>query len=128
MTTDSQLQQHDTSADDEPQHLAELPTAAAPTDIYENEDEILILADFPTVGPASMDVRLEKGQLDLEGRQVPPKEQAGQLPPLLFARSFRVPSSVDPAGVAAELKNGVLRVTLKKSEESKPRRIKVTSV
>jgi HSP20 family protein len=127
MTMQSELQNDDTSAEDDVQRLTELPTAAAPTDIYENEDEILIVADFPTVGPTSMDVRLEKGQLDLEGRQVPPKEQAGQLPPLLFARSFRVPSTVDPEGVSAELKNGVLRVTLKKSEESKPRRIKVTS-
>ena len=127
MTTSDVLVQTDEDTPEEAQHLTELPTAAAPTDIYENEDEILIIADFPSVGTADMDIRLDKGRLDLEGRQVPAKEQASPLPPLLFARSFRVPSTIDPSGVTAELKQGVLRVTLKKSEESKPRRIQVTT-
>jgi len=127
MTTSELTAQTDAGTSEEAQALAELPTAAAPTDIYENEDEILIVCDFPSVGPADMDIRLEKGRLDIEGRQNPPKEQASPLPPLLFARSFRVPSTIDPSGVSAELNSGVLRVTLKKSESAKPRQIKVTS-
>ncbi len=127
MTTKDMLAQTDDPTTEQVQQLDELPTAGAPTDIYENEDEILIVADFPSVGAADMEIRLDKGRLDLEGRQVPAKEQAGSLPPLLFARSFRVPSTIDPSGVSAELKQGVLRVTLKKSAESKPRRIEVTA-
>ncbi len=127
MTTHDPLDQTDSDAHGEAQHLTELPTAAAPTDIYENEDEILIVADFPVVALADMDIQLEKGRLDLTGRQVPPKDQASPLPPLLFTRSFRIPSTVEPSGVSAELNNGVLRVTLRKSEESKPRRVKVTT-
>lgn len=109
------------------QRLAELPTVAPPVDIYENEDEILLVADVPGVDSDDVDVNLNQGQLDLEAKQIPPKEQAESLPAVLFARSFRVPDTVDPAGVVAELNDGVLRVHLKKSEAAKPRRIKVTS-
>ena len=96
-------------------------------DIYENDEEILLVADFPGVEPDHVDVHLEQGQLDIEGKQVPPVEQAQSLPALLFARSFRVPETVDAKGVSAELKHGVLNIRLKKSEAAKPRRIKVTA-
>lgn len=107
------------------QNISQLPTVKPPVDIYENNDEILLLADFPGVETNSVEVRLEAGQLDIEGKQVPPKEQAEQLPALLFARSFRVPETIDSAAVSAELKNGVLRVHLRKSEKAKPKRISV---
>lgn len=125
MTTANDLVKTETS--DTPQRLAELQTIAPPVDIYENEEEILLVADLPGVDPDHIDVHLEQGQLDLEGKQVPPQEQADSLPPVLFARSFRVPETVDSEGVIAELKSGVLHVRLKKSEASKPKRIKVTA-
>jgi HSP20 family molecular chaperone IbpA len=113
------------NATDKPQRLSELPTVTPPVDIFENEDEILLVADFPGVDPEQVEVRLEGGQIDIEGRQAPPEEQARSLPSVMFARSFRVPETVNPEGVSAELKAGVLRVHLKKSEAAKPRRIKV---
>jgi HSP20 family molecular chaperone IbpA len=125
VTTANDLVKTETS--DTPQRLAELQTIAPPVDIYENEEEILLVADLPGVDPDHIDVHLEQGQLDLEGKQVPPQEQADSLPPVLFARSFRVPETVDSEGVIAELKSGVLHVRLKKSEASKPKRIKVTA-
>ena len=125
MTTAKNLVKTETA--DKPQRLAELHTIAPPVDIYENEEEILLVADFPGVTPDHIDVRLEQGQLDLEGKQVPPNEQAESLPPVLFARSFRVPETINADGVVAELKNGVLNIHLKKSEAAKPRRIKVSA-
>ena len=125
MTTGKELTQ--TDATDVPQHLSELPAVKPPVDIYENEEEILLVADFPGVDPANVDVRLEAGQLDIEGKQVPPKEQADSLPPVLFARSFRMPDTIDPATVTADLKGGVLTVHLRKSEQAKPKRIRVSA-
>lgn len=116
-----------TESTDKPQRLAELPTVTPPVDIYENDDEILLVADCPGVDPNDIDVHLEQGQLDIEGKQVPPAEQADSLPPVLFARSFRVPETIDSEGVSAELKSGVLHIRLKKSEAAKPRRIKVSA-
>jgi len=125
MSTNKEMVQRETT--DKPQRLSELPTVVPPVDIFENEDEILVVADFPGVEPDQVDVRLEGGQIDIEGRQSQPNEQAQSLTPVMFARSFRVPDSVNPEGVSAELKAGVLRLHLKKSEAAKPRRIKVSA-
>ena len=124
MSTTKEMVQRETT--DKPQRLSELPTVIPPVDIFENDDEIMVVADFPGVDPDKVDVHLEGGQIDIEGRQSPATEQAQALPALMFARSFRVPETVNPEGVTAELKNGVLRVHLKKSEAAKPRRIKVS--
>jgi HSP20 family molecular chaperone IbpA len=109
------------------QQQSELPTVRPPVDIYENDQEILLVADFPAVDPDDVDVRLESGQLDIEGRQSQPTAPGDALPPLMFARSFRVPDTIDPATVNAELKAGVLFIHLRKSEQAKPRKIRVTS-
>ena len=125
MSTNKEMVQTQTT--DKPQRLSELPTVIPPVDIFENDDEILVVADFPGVETDQVDVRLEGGQIDIEGRQAQADEQARSLPPVMFARSFRVPETVNPEGVTAELKAGVLRVHLKKSEAAKPRRIKVSA-
>lgn len=124
MNTGKEITQ--TESAEKPQHLSELPAVKPPVDIYENEEEILLVADFPGVVPEHVDVRLEAGLLDIEGKQVPPQEQAEALPPVLFARSFRVPDTIDPASVTADLKAGVLTVHLRKSEQAKPKRIRVS--
>ena len=118
---------HATHEGHKPQRLSELQTVAPPVDIYENDSEILVVTDFPAVEPGDVSVRLEGGQLDIEGRQSYSGNKDESLLPVLFARIFRVPDTIDPQGVSAELKNGVLRITLKKSEEAKPRRIKVVA-
>ena len=123
MTTNEIVQRTD---EDQIQRLSELQTVTPPVDIYENDDGILIVADFPGVDPDTVNLRLDDGQLDLEGKQsVYTDEQAPT--PVLFARSFRISDTIDPEGVSAELKSGVLRVSLKKSEAAKPRQIKVTA-
>ena len=42
-----------------------------------------------------------------------------------FTRSFTLPSSVDPAQVNAQYDNGVLKISLAKKAEAKPKQIKV---
>ena len=43
-----------------------------------------------------------------------------------FLRSFTLPPTVNESSVQAELKDGVLKITLNKREETKPRKIKVS--
>ncbi len=91
-------------------------------DVYENTDELLLYVDVPGVDQDGLDIRLEKGQLDLEARQAP---QGDWHRPVVFARSFTVPNSIDAEKVSAELEMGRLVVHLPKSEAAKPRRIEV---
>ncbi|MEM6961619.1 MAG: Hsp20/alpha crystallin family protein [Myxococcota bacterium] len=101
--------------------------AAVPVrvDVFENKEEILLTADFPGVPPEQLNVRLDGSELLIEGAQQ--KSEFDGFEPLVFSRVFRVPRTVDPEQIQAELQNGVLRVQLGKSEAAKPRRIQVTN-
>jgi HSP20 family protein len=88
---------------------------APPVDIFENNDEILILADFPGVEREALHVRLDATELTIEG----------QTDGMTLRRMFQMTNTVDPDRISAELNAGVLRVRLPKREEAKPRRIEV---
>ena len=119
------LTRREASRLDQPEQ-AQLVTVTPPVDIYENEDEILVVADFPGVPKEALSVWLDRSELFIEGTQAAPE---GHEPArvLAFSRSFRVPNTVDPDGVSADLAQGVLRVHLAKSEAAKPKRVEVRS-
>lgn len=74
----------------------------------------------------SLWVGLDDSELVIEGTQLAHEGQL-QIRPLPFSRTFRVPNTVDPDGVSAELAEGVLRIQLAKSAAAKPKRIEVRS-
>lgn len=96
-------------------------------DVLENDDEILILADMPGVAAHGVDVRLERSELSISGRQAVPDGAEPAWRPLEFARAFTVPDSVEAERVSAELHGGVLHLRLGKGDHAKPKRIQVTS-
>jgi HSP20 family protein len=103
-----------------------MPTA----DIYESEDALSVILEMPGVDKNNVDVRVEEGTLNIEGRLDLSKYQG--LVPLYteynighYARSFRISSKIDQSKIAAEFNDGVLSLTLPKAEEAKPRTIKV---
>lgn len=104
--------------------------ATAPAvDIFENEHEVLLVADLPGVAPDQVNIQLERGELTLEGRR--PGAPTGSLLAAesgLFdtLRTFRVSNAIDAGRIAAELKQGVLTIHLPKVETAKPRRVAVT--
>jgi HSP20 family molecular chaperone IbpA len=110
---------------DQPEEL-QVVTITPRVDIYENQDEILVVADFPGVPKESVSVRLDRSELVIEGTQAVPEGQR-DAQPLAFSRTFRVPNTVEPNGVSAELSQGVLQVHLAKSEAARPKRIEVRS-
>ncbi|MGC4094166.1 MAG: Hsp20/alpha crystallin family protein [Polyangiaceae bacterium] len=86
-------------------------------DIYENASGFLIVADVPGVEPSGLNVEFNPPELRVSGRP-----QSGGV---VYERRFELGSGVDPSTTNAELKNGVLRIELKKTEAVKPRRIDV---
>lgn len=104
---------------------AQAITMTPRVDIFENQDEILLVADFPGVPKDALSVELDRSELVIEGTQAANEHQTQ--PRLAFSRAFRVPHTVDPNGVSAELTQGVLKVHLAKSEAAKPRRIEVSA-
>jgi HSP20 family molecular chaperone IbpA len=102
---------------------------APPVDVFENADEILLVADVPGVAGSDIDVRLENGTLTLQARRTasphPERALAREYEELSFVRTFRIPAGIDAANIEAEARHGTIVVRLPKSANAKPRKIQV---
>lgn len=107
-----------------PERMERRPAVAPPVDIYENVDEILVVADVPGAHKDSIAVRLEKNELSLHARRDEETNGNGARS-VDYARTFVVPRGIDAEAISAEMNAGVLRIHLPKSEAVKPRRIEV---
>jgi len=103
-----------------------MPTA----DIYETQDALKVVLEMPGVEKGNVDVHVEDGVLNVEGRLDLTKYKG--LQPLYteynighYSRSFRLSNKINQEKIGAELKEGVLSLTLPKDEEAKPRTIQV---
>jgi HSP20 family protein len=102
-------------------------------DIYENKDQIVLEAELPGMKREDFDLSIENNVITLRGqRQFEKKDESDNYHRVeraygSFTRSFTLPNTVTAEGANAEYKNGVLRVTLPKREETKARRIEVTA-
>lgn len=94
-------------------------------DVYENADELLMRADMPGASSDTVKIRIENSLLTLQAERA--ASHASDVA-LQYYRAFQMPDSVDPEGISAELKQGVLHVQLKKHERAKPRMIQIRSV
>lgn len=111
-----------------PERSRKIPVVAPVVDIYENEEEILLHADMPGVEKEDITVNIDNGRLTLSGLRkmkadgVATWEEFGDVE---YQRIFSVPQTIDIGKVNAELKEGVLRLHLPKSEAAKPRQIEI---
>lgn len=113
-----------------PERRREMQVVSPVVDIYENEDEILLHADMPGVEKENISVNIDNGRLTLSGTRNLQTEGAAnweEFGNVEYQRIFSVPQTIDISKVNAELKDGVLRLHLPKSEAAKPRQIKITS-
>ncbi len=106
-----------------------VPVLSPPVDIFENEQEILLLADVPGVKEDGLSITLEKNELTLHAKREMEEEPGSVLARDFhegdYYRSFMVPQGIDGEKVEAELKDGVLHVHLPKSDGLRPRKIQV---
>ena len=103
------------------------------TDIYETDEEIVLVADMPGVDDKSIDITLEKNVLSINGTVPNVKIENYNLTYAEYAvgdfvRSFTMPEKIDRERIQATVKNGVLRLHLPKSTESKTHKIAVKSL
>ena len=110
--------------DQTPEKLAQRAAVAPAVDIFESKDELLILADLPGVTKEDLSVHFEKGRLSIEGRL---RTFGADEEPFDYRRSFVVPQGIDADKIAANLQNGVLRLSLPKPAAAKPRQIEIKS-
>lgn len=108
-------------------------TAWAPRlDVHEDKDAYTIEADLPGVEKKDVELSVEDGVLTIRGTRKDTREEKGkdgwhrlERHYGSFERSLSLGEGVDVEHVKAEMKDGVLHLTLPKKEQAKPRRIEV---
>jgi HSP20 family protein len=104
---------------------------APPVDIYEDEHNISLRMEVPGIDENDIDVRIEGNTLTVHGERKLEKDEKEENYRRIerqygsFTRSFTLPTSVDPSQVSAHYDKGVLKVSLAKKAEAKPKQIKV---
>jgi len=116
---------------DKPERVRSGRTYVPAVDIIEKPDELLLLADMPGATAKDIDIQYENGLLSLhaklEVRQAPSRTNylrqeygVGD-----FSRSFQIGEGIDASRIEAECRDGVLTLHLPKTEDLKPRKIRV---
>ena len=101
-------------------------------DVQTHPESIVIKADMPGVRKEDLKVTLESGVLTIGGerrKEVEEKREAFYIRERemgTFSRSFRLPSDIEENSVNAVLENGVLQLTIKRSEKAKSRTVKIS--
>jgi len=108
------------------------PTFYPYTDIYENENALILVAEMPGVDEKSLDICLEKEILTIKGHIEESKLEEGYRcihseysPTGDYERIFTVSDQIDSEKIEAAIKNGVLKMILPKAKKSKAKKINV---
>jgi len=102
-------------------------------EVKETKDAFVFRADLPGVKDADLDVKLTQNRLSISGKRESEKTEKGDTYYTTersygsFTRSFTLPDGVDADQIKAELKEGVLTLSLPKKPESQAKKIAVTS-
>jgi len=109
---------------------AQQPYMIPPVDVFENEHGITVLADMPGVTRENLGVRVDGDNLTIEataGTASPDNMELiyGEARYAAYRRQFTLSRELDTARIEAQLKDGVLQLSIPKAEEAKPRRIQV---
>ena len=102
-------------------------------DVAESDEEIRITCELPGMEDKDVHVSLADGSLTIRGEKHAEKEEKNRSYHLVersygaFSRSVPMPSGVDPTGVAANMKNGVLKVTIAKPKSAVAKEIAIKS-
>ncbi len=101
-------------------------------DIFETESQITVLADLPGVKPEDLKIDLRDSVVTISG-DVEPFESPNEKGLLMeyeigkYLRQLTLSEVIDQNHIDAQLKDGVLRLSLPKVEKAKPRTIQVTA-
>ena len=104
---------------------------APAVDVYEDEHKVSLKIEVPGIDEKDIDVRVENNTLTVHGERKIEKEEKEENYRRVerqygsFTRTFTLPQTVDTENVSANYDKGVLKITLPKKAEAKPKQIKV---
>ena len=104
---------------------------ASAVDVYEDEHQVTLKIEVPGIDEKDIDVQVENNVLTVHGERKIEKEEKEENYRRVerhygtFTRTFTLPQTVDTESVSATYDKGVLKITLPKRAEAKPKQIKV---
>jgi len=112
--------------------LRSVPAGAFPAlNVYDAKDKLVVTAEIPGADPAKVELTVQENSLTLSGerngdtsddnvRYYRKERPSGQ-----FSRTITLSEKVDPAGVKAVCKNGILEIELPKAQAAKSRTVTI---
>ena len=99
-------------------------------DLYQTNDNVVAVVEVPGMRKEDIDISLHDGMLTIAGERQSPSvdgENAERTERFSgkFRRSVSLPTRIDASKVSATYKDGILTVTLPKTEEAKPKKVEV---
>lgn len=100
-------------------------------DISENDTQFRITAELPGMKKEDINVNLENGRLTISGERTFEKKEEGETYHRVetrygsFNRSFQLPDNVDGESVDATYEDGLLQITIEKSEDKIKKQIEI---
>jgi len=111
------------------------PGWTPPVDLYETAEEFVLTAELPGLSREEIEIQVEDSRIVIRGarsgggstREIPCEQyhrvERGHG---RFSRGFSLPEPIEAGGVTADLKDGILTVTIPKARDRAARRIDVT--
>ena len=129
-TKEMQVQEQELVETDGTERMRDRVALIPRTDIYETDEQVVILLDLPGAMEETIDISLEKKLLTINAVSTHGAPGGYSLAFAEFSagdyeRSFRVTDQINSEGIEAVYKDGVLKLTLPKVEEAKARKISV---
>ena len=106
---------------------------APAVDVCEDEENFYVSAELPGMNKEDVDLELENNVLSIKGERKFEKKEEGETYHFIersygsFYRSFSLPRNIQGDQISAEFKDGVLKVTIPKTEEVKPKKVEIKS-
>ena len=106
---------------------------APEADVVETERDLMVVVDVPGCAPGDIELVLENNLLTISGERKSQWQEGEERRAFhlaerrygRFSRAFVLPRDVDQDGIRARFENGVLMVTIPKSEKARRRRIEI---
>jgi HSP20 family protein len=120
-------QERGRSGEEESEQEIEHADWSPPADVYQTDKEYTIEIDLPGIDRTALDISIDNDKLLIRGERSIEQEarHRRERPQGRFLRRFAVPATVDQKAIAADYKDGVLRVRLPKRKAPQAQRVEI---
>ena len=101
--------------------------------VWSAQEGLIIDTELPGVNPGDVEINVMGDELSLSGKINPQPQDKREVmhrqerPSGSFSRTLQLPFRANPEGVKASFKDGILRVSIPRSEAEKPKRIAISA-